>query len=223
MIELLKRGHGEVLFAEENNILLYDPNSKACFLNISGPEKGFHMLDRIPEETKLFVTSQEECNHLLTKHLKARIICCCYQAVYTRREALPVKIKDIRLLDESWADVIAEYYRQEGREYILGSIRRKTMFGCFIAGELAGFIGIHTEGSMGMLFVREEYRRQGVGESLAAYLINLTKEWGWTPYCHVFTDNLPSIRLQEKMGLYLSDGNIWWLEILRAGKSSGRQ
>ena len=75
-----------------------------------------------------------------------------------------------------------------------------------------GFIGFHDEGSMGLLYVDEAYRHQGVAASLESYLINRQLEWGWVPYGQIAVDNEPSKKLQEKLGLYLSSGTVWWLE-----------
>ena len=39
-------------------------------------------------------------------------------------------------------------------------------FGAFVDGQLAGFVGEHSEGSMGMLEIFPAYRRRGLGYSL---------------------------------------------------------
>lgn len=76
---------------------------------------------------------------------------------------------------------------------------------------LAGFIGTHEEGGMGMLEVFEPYRRQGIAMALEKYLINRTLEKGFTPYCQVFTDNEASAGLQEKLGLKMCRKEIYWI------------
>ena len=67
------------------------------------------------------------------------------------------------------------------------------------------------EGSMGMLFVETEYRNLGIAMSLESYVINLIKEKRQIPYCQIYEDNIASIKLQEKLGLYLSTCYVWWL------------
>lgn len=76
---------------------------------------------------------------------------------------------------------------------------------------LAGFIGTHEEGGMGMLEVFEPYRHRGIAMALEKFLINRTLEKGHTPYCQVFTDNGASINLQQKLGLRLCRKEIYWI------------
>ena len=64
---------------------------------------------------------------------------------------------------------------------------------------------------MGLLYVEEEYRRQGIAESLEAFCINRCLEKGWTPYGHVLTDNTASEKLQDKLRFYKASQSIYWL------------
>ena len=98
------------------------------------------------------------------------------------------------------------------REYIRQRITAGAMYGIFLEGKLAGFGGIHREGSFGMLYVEEDSRRIGAGASLEAYVINRMLEKGWTPYCHIFEDNQASLRLQEKLGLYFASKTFLWMK-----------
>lgn len=66
--------------------------------------------------------------------------------------------------------------------------------------ELCGFIGTHSDGSMGMLEVLPKYRRQHIGEELERRLINEIIKSGKTPFCHVVFGNEKSFNLQLKLG-----------------------
>ena len=70
---------------------------------------------------------------------------------------------------------------------------------------------MHADGSVGMLYVEEEYRRGNVGISLAAYVMNLALQRGGLPYAHTALDNEASLRLQEKVGMYFAKENVYWL------------
>lgn len=212
MIEVLNRGNGEILFASGADILIKDRKSGACLLSAADAEAGRKLLALIPKETKLFVTSQEFLNILLEEQFGARVMFRCLQACYTRREALPVRHKDIRLLGEEHADYICANYHCGDKDYVLGRLREKTMHGAFVEDHLAGFIGIHDDGGIGLLFVDGNYRRQGIGASLEAFMINKRKELGEIPYVQVVSDNQNSLRMQERLGLNLSTEAIWWLD-----------
>lgn len=55
------------------------------------------------------------------------------------------------------------------------------LWGLFEDGQLAAFIGVHHEGSMGILEVLPEYRRRGLAMALEGWLIRWHLERGWTP------------------------------------------
>ena len=75
-----------------------------------------------------------------------------------------------------------------------------------------GFAGVHSEGSLGMLFVEEPFRRQGIAAALEACAVNRMLEKGWTPYGQISAENAASIKLQEKLGFYRAEKTFWWLE-----------
>lgn len=232
MIESLRRGRAEILFWEGDDILLYDRRCVTCMISASCREAGRRMLDLMPGETRSVVTSQAFLNELFCgsghsgaggsgggEVLEAAPVCGrfeihseCSQLLYTQKTPLPVQHKDIRLLTMDQLDYVSERYSYDGRSYVEARIREGVMYGAFVEGEQVGFIGMHSEGSLGLLYVEEAYRRHGIARSLEAYMINRTLEKGWTPYGHVMVGNKGSFALQEKMGLYRSDRTVWWLE-----------
>lgn len=212
LMEALSRGNGEILYAQGRDILIHDRKSGACLLSGADARSGEKLAGLVPEGISLFVTSQEYLNGPLMERFGVSVRNHCYQACYTRREPLSVRHKDIRPLGEEYLDYILEHYHLGNREYILDRIRGKVMYGAFLNGEIVGFVGMHDDGSMGMLYVEEDHRGKGLGQSLESYMVNRVKDLGWTPYCHVFTDNEASIRLQKRLGLYLSDDTVWWLD-----------
>ena len=223
MIESLRRGRAEILYWEGNDILLYDRRCVTCMISASSRETGRRMLELIPEETCTVVTSQAFLNEALCGgdgmadegtgiYGQFEIHSECCQLLYTQKTPLPVKHKDIRRLTMDQLDYVSEHYSYDGRSYVEARIREGVMYGAFVEEEPVGFIGMHSEGSLGLLYVEEAYRRHGIALSLEAYMINRTLEKGWTPYGHVILGNEGSFALQEKLGLYRSDRTVWWLE-----------
>lgn len=97
-------------------------------------------------------------------------------------------------------DYVSERYSYDGRSYVEARIREGVMYGAFVEGEQVGFIGMHSEGSLGLLYVEEAYRRHGIARSLEAYMINRTLEKGWTPYGHVMVGNEDLLRSRRRWG-----------------------
>jgi len=40
----------------------------------------------------------------------------------------------------------------------------------------------------------------------------MVKNNGDTPFGQVSADNIPSLQMQKKLGLYLSEEPVWWLK-----------
>lgn len=211
MIESLRRGKGEILYADEENVLLYDPGCRLCMISAKNREMGQKLLLLIPKDTVLFVTSQSFLNELICSGFSCEVYHECVQVCYPQRQSLPVRHKDIRLLGPEDAEYVITHYHMGEPEYIRERIQSRAMYGAFVEGELKGFVGSHDEGSMGMLFVEDSCRERGIGASLEAYNINRICERGFTPYAHIIVGNDVSLSLQRKLGLCASSGTIWWL------------
>ncbi len=123
----------------------------------------------------------------------------------------------IKRLAPSLAETVYERYHNPGGGYRVGDIaellRRGNIFGAIEDGKLTGFIGLHFDGSMGMLEVFEPFRRRGIGERLERFLITYVMTVGRVPTCEVDADNVASLRLQERIGLTPGAGYTVWLHI----------
>ncbi|MBO5292943.1 MAG: tRNA (guanosine(37)-N1)-methyltransferase TrmD [Lachnospiraceae bacterium] len=217
MIETLRRGQGILLYSGKDGVLLQEKRSRAFFLTAVHGEAGEKIVrEHMPENAvpELFVVHQEEMLSFIEKYYGLRQANECYQAVYTRNVTLPVERSvEIRLLENNMADqVYAGYHNIGGREYVEERLKSGVMYGAFLEGELAGFIGMHDEGSMGMLYVKEEYRRRGIAAALESDAINRMLALGWLPFCQVYTENEVSLDLQRKLGLRISKNRLYWLE-----------
>lgn len=213
MTESLSRGLGEIIYEQDEDVLIYDRKSRIGMLNAADRETVEKLAALAPAQTKQFVTSARAVKDYLEE--QGYSLCFeagCIQFVYTQKVPLAVRHKDIRKLTDADADYVCRHYGHGSEEYVRERIKSGAMYGAFAEDKLVGFIGIHSEGGMGMLYVDEDYRRQGIAASLEAWLVNHTLEKGQTPYGQVVLENENSIKLQEKLGLYRSNRTIWWLE-----------
>lgn len=210
MMESLMRGTGEIIYAQGENVLIYNRACNICMMDGESKESAQKLLELVPADTRLIVSSKVFLNDMLCQSLSFQVYEECYQAVYTKKEPLPVSHKDIRLLDMEDKDyVIANYHDNDA--YITERIEAKAMYGAYVEEKLVGFVGIHSDGSTGILFVEPDYRSRGIGQALESYIINRQIEMGYTPYGHIIVGNEDSMRVQEHLGLYLSKDTIWWL------------
>ncbi|MBR3356659.1 MAG: GNAT family N-acetyltransferase [Solobacterium sp.] len=95
-------------------------------------------------------------------------------------------------------------------EEILHSIR-DGMTGAYEGSELCGFAGWHEEGTIGFLYVREEYRHRGIALALETHLIEKTQAAGRLAYVHVAEGNEASFALQRACGMIIDEKPFYWM------------
>ncbi len=135
----------------------------------------------------------------------------CWQAAYLNGTPLPVE-GEIRQLDMTWFQPVLDGYSLfHDPAYVADRLKAGVIFGAFADGQLAGFIGEHPEGSMGMLEVFSAYRRRGLGLALESYQINRFLSQGRVPFDQVIVGNEKSLCLQKKLGMTISEDTISWL------------
>ena len=211
MMENLSRGVAEILYHKGADVLLYNSVSKTCMMLAENEESGRRLLDMVPESNELFLVNQSFLIPLICERFSYVLFHECYQCLYTKKEHLPVQHKDIRVLTMEHLPYVQEHYHLLSAEYLKDRILNKAIYGAFIENKPVGFIGLHDDGSSGMLYVEEEHRRQHIGDSLVAFHTNHMLENGFIPYAHIITDNKISLKMQEKLGYYVAGQTIYWL------------
>lgn len=214
--ELLRIGAGKELYrGEEGRILLEDDDG--FYTVMSDILDGESLLARLRAlqlpDFYLATLKSEDAHQALVREYGFDGCNPCTQWVYCLPEPPSFSDSDIRPLTMDYAQRAGEQYHHNF-DYVRDRIESGKMWGLFEAGKLAGFIGVHTEGAMGMLEIYPDYRKRGYGYALEAFLIAHQMKTGATPYCHVIDGNDASIHLQKKLGLQKADlPAIWcWIE-----------
>lgn len=220
IMESLDRGNGEIVYSHNGegtlSVLVYDRNSRTSMAIAADCSFGEKIADCLPGEGRFIVISDLFLKDILAKR-HYRVLGEYAQMLYTKKEVLRVKHRDIRCLTMEHFPQVCRLYCPEGgpgieEGYLRERILAGAMYGAFLEGNLAGFVGVHSEGSLGMLYVEEPFRGQGIALSLESYVVNRMLERGQTPYCHVSAENTESGRLQERLGFYKAEKTFWWLE-----------
>ena len=213
LLEVLRRGSADALVAEEGGVLLHDTGCGAWML-AAEPEAAPAFLDRVPAGCGLFVGHDMAYFDLARARLGLPEQEICWSAAYLDSTPLPLPAfgGELRLLDRSWAPWVYAHYSHAfgGVAYMEGAMDRG-MLGAFVDGTPAGFAGLHIEGAIGMLEVLPPYRRRGIGEALLRGVVSLALSRGQYAYGQVFTDNAPSLALQRKAGMAVSQEILFWL------------
>lgn len=211
---LLTYEGGELLYEGAEGCIVSDRARGTVITDISDGECLCRLLHNfhLPNLYQFAVKSQNACS-AVQKRFGFREAMPCSQWAYRSQTPPETVACDISPLTAEYVRVAAAHYGlvAHSEDYIADRVKADRMWGLFEDGRLAGFIGMHTEGSMGMLEIFPEYRRKGYGYALEAFLIAWHLSRGRVPYCHVIDGNDASIRLQKRLGMTRSEMPAIWV------------
>ena len=209
MAESIRRGDADILYDRPDGVMIYNRRAKAHMLTAATEEAAVEMVGKIENPT-LLVAHDPKSRKIVAERFRFPETLAVLQAAYLKKD-IDVPAADIRSLDMSHhAFVRAHYSSVDEDEYIEHRLKEGDLFGIYQDGQLAGFIGTHAEGSLGLLEILPEYRRRGLGEALERYLTRIHLLRGWVPFAQIEATNLPSQALHRKLGFEISDECLYW-------------
>lgn len=223
MIETIRLGRGEILYFKDDGMAVLEKESLTCMITANSTSSAVSIYNFVrnayPDVDMEFVLQGNaliEDTDLLDQ-LGLQLSCICNQAVYTRKVPLPVpKEYTFKILGSEYEEVIRDnYHLVDDPNYVRERIQKGVMVGAFRDSRLLGFVGEHSEGSAGMLFVFPEYQKKGVGTALESYKINQLLSQGKIPYGHIIVGNEKSTGLQNKLSLRISRELLGWYDIIK--------
>jgi len=211
MTECLRRGLGSAEDAGGDGVLLRVRDEDTWMLAAADAAGAEARIALLPEKDCAVVCRGAAACAALARARPGFAPRPCLQIVWTRSAPDPSGPAEIRRLGAEWADFVnAHYSLGLGAEYIRGVAGAGNLYGAFVGGEAAGFIGVHAEGSMGILEVLGPFKRRGIGAQLERFLICRQLEAGFVPYGQIICGNVPSVRLAEKVGFSFAPELISW-------------
>lgn len=207
MIECIRRDICRILYASDKAVLIVADSGWVHMLSCEDRELGLELIKT--HQPPWVVLHQMDMREAVAG-LGYRIGDQCWQSAYTKTTPMEETLADIRRLDRRFLKRIADNYELADEGEIAALLDAGVIYGAFAGGELAGFIGRHEEGSVGLLFVFPEFRRMGIAEALERNYVNLELAEGNVAYGQIFVGNTPSRQLQEKLGMDFSDKFICW-------------
>lgn len=218
LTEPVRRGAGEVLYASENGALvaveLEDGDGLTLYTLWARDEQTARRMCRLIPPHPFSVTAHEACSlPALEEAFGYQNFNACWQAGYFDKEPLPEPTLPFVLapLGPDHLDQVYAHYQLTGKDYLAGRLEAGVMIGAFTPeGALAGFMGTHDEGTLGLLEVLPGYRRQGVATLLQSHMTNLALQRGQIPYGQIFDGNTPSLALQRSLDFQCSQGFLYW-------------
>ena len=190
----------DILYHEDDGIIMLEKESQSMMISMND-------MNKLKTLFSVF--------HLENYDLYKKDYFACYQAVYPHQQLLNLAIPQnvsIQQLTLSYLDDVDQiYHHMDDKDYLKERIEQKAMWGLFVDDELAGFIGMHREGSMGILEIKKAYQHHGYGYLLEGYLINELLKQKKVPYCQVVEGNEASLALQRKLHMKISSRYSYWV------------
>ena len=204
------RGVAEVLEETEEGIFIYD-REDALYILYAPVETGKVWLRKheargydcmvLYDDGLIAFAAERYALHIDDK---------CRQVVWTKPKAPEIVEKlGVRTANEEDGPLCFQIYR--GSPDVRQAITDGKVLLGYEGEELAGMVGIHGEGSIGMLVVLPPFRRKGYGAELEKRLIARQLSEGFIPFVHVYLSNAASLALQTSIGMDVSEGTLTWL------------
>ena len=215
MILPIRRGTADVICADEGGVLLRETVSGGYFVTAGTLDDVERLLGSIDAAPDLVAAHQDFAAAACERRFGLKRVMRCHQAVWMGGEPPQIELPRLHIapLPVDMAEAVCAIYTYDiGLDYIEDRLRAGAIVGAYAGDALAGFMGMHKEGSMGMLEVMPEYRRAGVATQLIAHLCGEVIGQGLTPFSQFGLKNEASRRLHERLGFVISWDDVYWLE-----------
>lgn len=209
MIEPIRRGHGKVCYADSHGVLMLEENNHEYMLSTDS-EKLAKLLLPMTDGAALIAVHHDFEERIAMDYFHFSKSHAYFQVVYPNFSQ--PTWGDVRQLGVEDLDIVfSNYALYENPEEVRILLEKGAVWGQYVDGQLAAFIGTHGEGAVGMLEVFKPYRRQGIGQNLIAHVAKQWQEKGNVAFAQIATDNVKSLALQEKLGTRRSETEMWWI------------
>jgi len=213
MIDCIRQKKANILYFSPTAVLIEDVTCGICALAATEKEEGVKALSRLDRRFAGWIVAHGEMAREAT-----------YAVFPIKDETKTVQVaycKDpfdfspslsFASPSEKELQAIKDGYDRESPENIQKIYDKGELFSARDReGNFVGFIGFHPEGSMGLLYIFPDYRRQGYAEETEKFLMTECFRRGKIPYGHVVYGNEASMHLQKKLGFEAADQYAYWL------------
>lgn len=213
MLESINHNRAEILKAGKSGVLIYDKPSQTIMVSAIDLAAYQQLLADVPQ-IRACVIYQGWAKEFMEKRFSLIPEAAYYQAAYFKSEYpihTPSKLRVRQLKKKDIPLVQKHYMDSDDHKYMMSRVLDNALFAGFSEDNVIGFIGIHDEGSIGLIEVLRPYRRQGYGLELLNFMIAYYLQNNDVPYSQISTANVPSIRLHQKAGMVLSKKPVIWM------------
>ena len=213
MLEAIRLKEADILYADEDGVLLYQIPGGIYMLS-AACEQSARRISGLMKDAALIVLHQPFLKDELMERFSLTRTMFCHQAACFQDGPVPESTEpaDIRPLSMDDFSVILEHYASLPDPEYIKSRLAAGMLGIYADNELAGFIGTHPEGTIGMLEILPKYRRRGLAFLLESAMVKRQQARSRLPFAQIIEGNEASLALHVKLGMEITkDAPVWWL------------
>jgi len=213
MIAPIKKGCAQIIYAEADGVFMKEIQSGVYMISMDDFDKAQELLDKLAKPMHICVYQKDIADYLYGKYDYKKYV-ENVQTAYMKREHVKIthdtlKIQPLTLTELDW--VYENYSDHLSYDYLKERVECGALYGGLLDGELCGFVGIHADGSVGILKVIEKFRGQGIATALEGSLINIMRDKDDIPFSQIEFDNEASIQLHRKLGFEVSERTLYRL------------
>ena len=235
MTEHIKRGTCELIYMDEDQILLCDKNCSAAYHAALSPEgKAIADLSEYLKKADLILFHQKEEALKYEKLIKLTLQGGFYQSIYTRKEKLPIsglyrldglpiengpaKGLYIRPIAEEDLEIAFKKFSLYDESYVRTVQASGRLYGAYLRDEgngteeLLAVSGKHLDGSCGMLEIvkKDDFRHAVAAKALFTYMVNTDLDAGFIPYGQYEAGNEIAKNLHDHFNPVYSKETVYW-------------
>lgn len=216
-IDMLERALLEIAYSGTNSLLLADETNFMihCREESEWPGLIARLLEIMPTDHFIILRAHEEwyLDDLIEQTGFSDLepyLNSIYPEDFSLSEDWPEGVKIRPLTMEQFDFVRSTYLTVDSDDYIRERIE-DGMLGAWYHGELAGFIGTHDEGTVGLLEVLPAFRRKGIARALESEMVRRLRNQNRRAHGNIAVDNLLSKTVHEKIGVRIAQQPVYWL------------
>ena len=196
---LVSNGYFHYIYSRDNGFIDYAADNffKEGFFGFSGID--MTIAERI--RRKHTVTWENQCAlyYMPEENLDLNLI---------KNETSDIDIKDAEIIDKLY-----QYRNDWSLEAIKKDIVHRSSSAVYVDGDIACWVLVHEDNSMGIMFTKEEYRRRGYAVDVTIDLASKIIKSGKIPYIQIVKGNNMSPGLAQKCG-FVECGKVVWFGIV---------
>lgn len=166
MIEVINRNTAQIKVASDKGVLLKDIVSDVYMLSFDETKDAITAIQK-ESNVKIVQSTDSLFFQWVKQNMKLKYGMECFQVVYDSKSKRILSNRlCIRKLRKEEEYIVQNNYKKLSKEELHEICNRGNLYVGILDGQMIGFIGNHLEGSIGLLEVFFEYRRQGFAQDL---------------------------------------------------------